>query len=62
MKVNEKVISDVDFMWYLKYFNIYVGFFDVEESFNVIRLVFFYECCLRDMICFVFIIVDIEYI
>uniref|UniRef100_A0A8B9U9H8 DNA-directed RNA polymerase n=1 Tax=Anas zonorhyncha TaxID=75864 RepID=A0A8B9U9H8_9AVES len=37
MKANEKVTSDADPMWYLKYLNIYVGTPDVEESFNVTR-------------------------
>ncbi|XP_010787343.1 DNA-directed RNA polymerase III subunit RPC2-like, partial [Notothenia coriiceps] len=37
MKANEKITSDADPMWYLKYLNIYVGMPDVEESFNVTR-------------------------
>ncbi|KAG7279008.1 hypothetical protein CRUP_001949 [Coryphaenoides rupestris] len=52
MKANEKITSDADPMWYLKYLNIYVGMPDVEESFN---------CRLRDMTYSAPITVDIEY-
>ncbi|TNN29210.1 DNA-directed RNA polymerase III subunit RPC2 [Liparis tanakae] len=49
MKANEKITSDADPMWYLKYLNIYVGMPDVEESFNVTRPVSPHEvslaCC-----------------
>ncbi|XP_059834558.1 DNA-directed RNA polymerase III subunit RPC2 isoform X2 [Hypanus sabinus] len=61
MKANEKVTSDADPMWYLKYLNIYVGVPDVEESFNVTRPVAPHECRLRDMTYSAPITVDIEY-
>uniref|UniRef100_A0A8B9ZWP8 DNA-directed RNA polymerase subunit beta n=1 Tax=Anas zonorhyncha TaxID=75864 RepID=A0A8B9ZWP8_9AVES len=61
MKANEKVTSDADPMWYLKYLNIYVGTPDVEESFNVTRPVSPHECRLRDMTYSAPITVDIEY-
>ncbi|XP_053575638.1 DNA-directed RNA polymerase III subunit RPC2 [Bombina bombina] len=61
MKANEKVTSDADPMWYLKYLNIYVGVPDVEESFNVTRPVSPHECRLRDMTYSASITVDIEY-
>ncbi|KAI5213231.1 Dna-Directed Rna polymerase Iii Subunit Rpc2 [Manis pentadactyla] len=72
MKANEKVTSDADPMWYLKYLNIYVGLPDVEESFNVTRPVspheqrssdrlIAFQCRLRDMTYSAPITVDIEY-
>ncbi|RXM33388.1 DNA-directed RNA polymerase III subunit RPC2 [Acipenser ruthenus] len=61
MNANEKVTSDADPMWYLKYLNIYVGMPDVEESFNVTRPVSPHECRLRDMTYSAPITVDIEY-
>ncbi|KAM4572867.1 DNA-directed RNA polymerase III subunit RPC2 [Odontesthes bonariensis] len=61
MKANEKITSDADPMWYLKYLNIYVGSPDVEESFNVTRPVSPHECRLRDMTYSAPITVDIEY-
>uniref|UniRef100_A0A8C2K2K0 DNA-directed RNA polymerase subunit beta n=1 Tax=Cyprinus carpio TaxID=7962 RepID=A0A8C2K2K0_CYPCA len=61
MKANEKITSDADPMWYLKYLNIYVGMPDVEESFNVTRPVSPHECRLRDMTYSAPITVDIEY-
>nr|XP_034983724.1 DNA-directed RNA polymerase III subunit RPC2 [Zootoca vivipara] len=61
MKANEKITSDADPMWYLKYLNIYVGTPDVEESFNVTRPVSPHECRLRDMTYSAPITVDIEY-
>ncbi|XP_038590749.1 DNA-directed RNA polymerase III subunit RPC2-like, partial [Micropterus salmoides] len=61
MKANEKITSDADPMWYLKYLNIYIGMPDVEESFNVTRPVSPHECRLRDMTYSAPITVDIEY-
>uniref|UniRef100_S4RAQ1 DNA-directed RNA polymerase n=1 Tax=Petromyzon marinus TaxID=7757 RepID=S4RAQ1_PETMA len=61
MMANEKITSDADPMWYLKYLNIYVGTPDVEESFNVTRPVAPHECRLRDMTYSAPITVDIEY-
>ncbi|TRY87862.1 hypothetical protein DNTS_030010 [Danionella cerebrum] len=61
MMANEKITSDADPMWYLKYLNIYVGMPDVEESFNVTRPVSPHECRLRDMTYAAPITVDIEY-
>uniref|UniRef100_A0A672R237 DNA-directed RNA polymerase subunit beta n=1 Tax=Sinocyclocheilus grahami TaxID=75366 RepID=A0A672R237_SINGR len=61
MKANEKITSDADPMWYLKYLNIYVGMPDVEESFYVTRPVSPHECRLRDMTYSAPITVDIEY-
>ncbi|XP_067856092.1 transcription factor RFX4 [Heptranchias perlo] len=61
MKANERVTSDADPMWYLKYLNIYIGVPDVEESFNVTRPVAPHECRLRDMTYSAPITVDIEY-
>ncbi|XP_054633252.1 DNA-directed RNA polymerase III subunit RPC2 isoform X4 [Dunckerocampus dactyliophorus] len=61
MSANEKITSDADPMWYIKYLNIYIGMPDVEESFNVTRPVSPHECRLRDMTYSAPITVDIEY-
>lgn len=37
VKANEKITTDADPVWYLKYLNIYVGSPDVEESFNITK-------------------------
>ncbi|GAB1598909.1 DNA-directed RNA polymerase III subunit RPC2-like [Argonauta hians] len=61
MKANDKVVSDVDLNFYLKYLNIYVGMPDVEEGFNITKPVCPQECRLRDMTYSAPITVDIEY-
>lgn len=61
MKANDKVVSDVDLTFYLKYLNIYVGMPDVEEGFNITKPVSPQECRLRDMTYSAPITVDIEY-
>uniref|UniRef100_A0A0L8H2E6 DNA-directed RNA polymerase subunit beta n=1 Tax=Octopus bimaculoides TaxID=37653 RepID=A0A0L8H2E6_OCTBM len=61
MKANDKVVSDVDLNFYLKYLNIYVGMPDVEEGFNITKPVSPQECRLRDMTYSAPITVDIEY-
>ena len=37
MRANEKITSDADPMFYLKYLNIHVGSPDVEEGFNITK-------------------------
>lgn len=61
MKANEKITTDADPVWYLKYLNIYVGSPDVEESFNITKPISPHECRLRDMTYSAPITVDIEY-
>ncbi|XP_064594783.1 DNA-directed RNA polymerase III subunit RPC2-like [Liolophura sinensis] len=61
MKANEKISSDADPMFYMKYLNIYVGSPDVEEGFNITKPVSPHECRLRDMTYSAPITVDIEY-
>ena len=39
MQANAKVITDADPVWYLKYLDIRVGTPDVEESFNITKLI-----------------------
>ncbi|KAK1126625.1 DNA-directed RNA polymerase III subunit RPC2 [Melipona bicolor] len=62
VKANEKVLSDADPLFYIKYLNIHVGIPDVEEGFNVTRPVTPHECRLRDLNYSAPITVDIEYI
>ncbi|XP_012274877.1 DNA-directed RNA polymerase III subunit RPC2 isoform X1 [Orussus abietinus] len=61
VKANEKVISDADPLFYVKYLNVYIGSPDVEESFNVTRSTTPHECRLRDLNYSAPITVDIEY-
>uniref|UniRef100_A0A069DXS3 DNA-directed RNA polymerase subunit beta n=1 Tax=Panstrongylus megistus TaxID=65343 RepID=A0A069DXS3_9HEMI len=61
MKANEKVHSDADPSFYLKYLNIYVGMPDIEEGFNITRSTTPHECRLRDLTYSAPITVDIEY-
>ncbi|XP_046739859.1 DNA-directed RNA polymerase III subunit RPC2 isoform X1 [Diprion similis] len=61
VKANEKVLSDADSLFYVKYLNVYIGTPDVEESFNVNRITTPHECRLRDLNYSAPISVDIEY-
>nr|XP_039254006.1 DNA-directed RNA polymerase III subunit RPC2-like [Styela clava] len=61
MQANDKVLSDADPNWYLKYLDIHVGKPDVEESFNVTRSISPHECRLRDLTYSAPITVDVEY-
>lgn len=61
VKANDKVLSDVDPMFYLKYLNVYVGKPDVEDGFNITKNTTPHECRLRDMTYSAPITVDIEY-
>ncbi|XP_031570048.1 DNA-directed RNA polymerase III subunit RPC2-like isoform X2 [Actinia tenebrosa] len=61
IKANEKITTDADSVWYLKFLNIYVGTPDVEESFNITKPISPHECRLRDMTYSAPITVDIEY-
>ncbi|XP_030837083.1 DNA-directed RNA polymerase III subunit RPC2 [Strongylocentrotus purpuratus] len=61
MIANEKITSDADQTFYMKYLNIYVGSPDVEESFNITKPTSPHECRLRDMTYSAPITVDIEY-
>lgn len=61
VKANDKVLSDVDPMFYLKYSNVYVGKPDVEDGFNITKNTTPHECRLRDMTYSAPITVDIEY-
>ena len=58
---NQKITSDADPSFYLKYLDVCVGTPDVEESFNVTRQVSPHECRLRDLTYASPITVDIEY-
>ncbi|XP_035736738.1 DNA-directed RNA polymerase III subunit RPC2-like [Vespa mandarinia] len=62
VKTNEKVLSDADPLFYVKYLNVHVGSPDVEEGFNVTRSTTPHECRLRDLNYSAPITVDIEYI
>ncbi|CAL7942913.1 unnamed protein product [Xylocopa violacea] len=62
VKANEKVLSDADPLFYVKYLNVHVGSPDVEEGFNVTRSTTPHECRLRDLNYSAPITVDIEYI
>ncbi|XP_052807521.1 DNA-directed RNA polymerase III subunit RPC2-like [Mya arenaria] len=61
MKANDKITSDADPNFYMKYLNIYVGMPDVEEGFNITKPISPHECRLRDMTYSAPITVDIEY-
>lgn len=61
VSANERVLSDVDPMFYLKYLNVYVGYPDVEDGFNITKQTTPHECRLRDMTYSAPITVDIEY-
>ncbi|XP_064629058.1 DNA-directed RNA polymerase III subunit RPC2-like [Lineus longissimus] len=61
MKANEKITSDADPNFYMKYLNIYVGNPDVEEGFNITKPISPHECRLRDMTYSAPITVDVEY-
>lgn len=61
VQANDKVISDADPLFYLKYLNVYVGKPDVEDGFNITKETTPHECRLRDMTYSAPITVDIEY-
>ncbi|XP_066601224.1 DNA-directed RNA polymerase III subunit RPC2 [Prorops nasuta] len=61
VQANEKVFSDADPLFYVKYLNVHVGIPDVEEGFNVTRPTTPHECRLRDLNYSAPITVDIEY-
>ncbi|XP_072044988.1 DNA-directed RNA polymerase III subunit RPC2-like [Amphiura filiformis] len=61
MLANEKITSDADPTFYMKYLNIYVGTPDVEEGFNITKPISPHECRLRDMTYSAPITVDVEY-
>ena len=61
VKANEKITSDEDSSFYLKYLNIYVGKPSVEEESFISKPVAPHECRLRDMTYSAPITVDIEY-
>ena len=61
VKANEKITSDADPSFYLKYLSVNVGTPNVEESFNVHRSVTPQECRLRDLNYSAPITVDVEY-
>ncbi|KAJ8870686.1 hypothetical protein PR048_029710 [Dryococelus australis] len=61
VKANEKVISDADPLFYLKYLNVTVGSPNVEEGFNITKTTTPHECRLRDLTYSAPITVDIEY-
>ncbi|XP_039299777.1 DNA-directed RNA polymerase III subunit RPC2 [Nilaparvata lugens] len=61
VKANEKVLSDADPLFYVKYVNIEVGAPDVEEGFNIAHATSPHECRLRDLTYSAPITVDIEY-
>ncbi|XP_074641286.1 DNA-directed RNA polymerase III subunit RPC2-like [Tubulanus polymorphus] len=61
MNANDKITSDADPNFYMKYLNIYIGMPDVEEGFNITKPISPHECRLRDMTYSAPITVDIEY-
>ncbi|KAL1470187.1 hypothetical protein MTO96_040594 [Rhipicephalus appendiculatus] len=61
MRANERVTSDADPNFYLKYLDIRVGEPNIEEDFTVGRRTTPHECRLRDMTYSAPIVVDIEY-
>ena len=61
MRANERVTSDADPMFYLKYLNIHVGSPDAEEGFGIAKTISPHEFRLRDMTYSAPITVDIEY-
>ncbi|KAJ6642091.1 DNA-directed RNA polymerase III subunit RPC2 [Pseudolycoriella hygida] len=61
VQANDKVTSDADPMFYLKYLNVYVGKPDVEDGFKINKETTPHECRLRDMTYSAQITVDIEY-
>jgi len=61
VKANEKIYSDADPMFYLKYLDIRVGEPNTEEGFNITRSTSPHDCRLRDITYSAPITVDIEY-
>nr|XP_037274616.1 DNA-directed RNA polymerase III subunit RPC2-like [Rhipicephalus microplus] len=61
MRANERVTSDADPNFYLKYLDIRVGEPNIEEDFTVGRRTTPHECRLRDITYSAPIVVDIEY-
>ncbi|GIY60587.1 DNA-directed RNA polymerase III subunit RPC2 [Caerostris extrusa] len=61
MKANEKIVSDVDPSFYVKYLDINVGKPIITEGYQVIRYTYPHECRLRDMTYSAPITVVIEY-
>ncbi|KAF0305075.1 DNA-directed RNA polymerase III subunit RPC2 [Amphibalanus amphitrite] len=61
VKANDRVVSDADPSFYVKYLNVHVGVPDVEEGFNMSRPTSPHECRLRDITYSATVTVDIEY-
>lgn len=61
VRANEKVTSDADPLFYVKYLNVSVGTPDVEEAYNISKPTTPHECRLRDLTYSAPITVDIEY-
>lgn len=61
VQANDRVTSDADPSFYLKYLNVQVGKPDVEDGFNITKNTTPHECRLRDMTYSAPITVDIEY-
>ncbi|GFG30397.1 hypothetical protein Cfor_05850 [Coptotermes formosanus] len=61
VRTNEKVTSDADPLFYVKYLNVSVGTPDVEEAYNISKPTTPHECRLRDLTYSAPITVDIEY-
>lgn len=61
VRANEKVCSDADPLFYVKYLNVSVGAPDVEEAYNISKSTTPHECRLRDLTYSAPITVDIEY-
>ncbi|XP_059153930.1 DNA-directed RNA polymerase III subunit RPC2-like [Physella acuta] len=62
MKANDKILSDADPNFYLKYLNIYVGMPNVQESLGIAQSISPHECRLRDITYSAPITVDIEFV
>ncbi|XP_013391802.1 DNA-directed RNA polymerase III subunit RPC2 [Lingula anatina] len=61
LKANEKITSDADPTFYMKYLNIYIGMPDAEEGYQIAKTISPHECRLRDMTYSAPITVDVEY-
>ncbi len=61
VQANDKVTSDADPSFYLKYLDVRVGQPDVDDGFNITKNTTPHECRLRDMTYSAPITVDIEY-
>ncbi|XP_054716873.1 DNA-directed RNA polymerase III subunit RPC2-like [Uloborus diversus] len=62
VKANEKIISDVDPSFYIKYLDINIGKPVIEEGYHMVNLTTPHECRLRDITYSAPITVNVEYV